>query len=424
MKKILLKKESVLSAVFRASLINLFSRGLGYLKNVAIAVLLGFNEQTDAYFLAVSLIGLFLIFVDVFDSLGIPALVQARQKSYKEFLEIAKVLMTFTTFLAFLVLFLALTLKDVVLRIAVGYTPDKLHLLEIHYLALLPYLFFSFFFHHFGAILRSLRYFSLYFVGELLFAFFSFLFIALGLYFYKTGLVLPLSMSFSMFIATVYITLIAKPFLRFGFQWNNTIKSMLKEFFGLILVYGVFHLFTLVDRIFATLLPTKSISALSYGFIISRLPVGLLRIEQIAITSLAEAQARKEKVNFYLKKILLISIPITLFLFFSADLLVKLFFSYGAFSTLDAHLTALATKYYALSLPFVFVWSILYKVFQIRKKLLWIIPIALISVGVNTVLNYLFLIKFNMGLVGICLGTLGAFFSLSLLSYLVFYYRL
>jgi putative peptidoglycan lipid II flippase len=96
-------RETVLEAVIKSSFINLAARGFGYLKQVTIAVLLGFNLQTDAFFMALSLIGLFLIFADVFDSIGVPNLVRARLKSEEEFKKLAGLLFTFTLILTFLV---------------------------------------------------------------------------------------------------------------------------------------------------------------------------------------------------------------------------------------------------------------------------------------------------------------------------------
>ena len=155
-------KETVLQAIFRSSFINLFARLFGYLKQVTIAVLLGFNLNTDAFFLALGLLGLFLTFTDVFDSLGIPNLVRARQKSYEEFTKLAGVLFTFTTLLAVVITLLAIILTPVVVQVAFGYSESEKELLKEYFLLLIPYLFFSFFFHHFGAIHRSLRHFTVY----------------------------------------------------------------------------------------------------------------------------------------------------------------------------------------------------------------------------------------------------------------------
>ncbi|MCS7214412.1 MAG: hypothetical protein NZ927_09395, partial [Candidatus Calescibacterium sp.] len=47
--------ETVLQGLVRS--INLIARTIGYLKNVAFAVLFGFSYQTDGLFIALSLLG-------------------------------------------------------------------------------------------------------------------------------------------------------------------------------------------------------------------------------------------------------------------------------------------------------------------------------------------------------------------------------
>jgi len=150
------KSETVLEGIVKSSLINLLARGCGYFKNVAIAVLLGFSFKTDAVFMALSLIGIFLIFTDVFDSVGIPNLVRARQRSEAEFERLSGFLMAFTVALAVGVVLLAVLLYPAISRIAVGFKGEVRNFLEESYFLLIPYLFLSFIFHHFGAVLRSM----------------------------------------------------------------------------------------------------------------------------------------------------------------------------------------------------------------------------------------------------------------------------
>jgi putative peptidoglycan lipid II flippase len=119
-------QETILEAVIKSSFINLAARGFGYLKQVTIAVLLGFNLQTDAFFMALSLIGLFLIFADVFDSIGVPNLVRARLRSEEEFKNLAGLLFTFTLILTFLVTLSAIFLYPLVLKIPVGFNKEAL----------------------------------------------------------------------------------------------------------------------------------------------------------------------------------------------------------------------------------------------------------------------------------------------------------
>ena len=136
-----LKPESIRHAIIKTSTINLLARGFGYLKHLSIAILLGFSYQTDAFFMALSLLGVFLIFVDVFDSIGVPQLVFARMKSEEEFKKLAGLLLTFTTILAFSLTFIALVGIPLLSKIAVGFDQRAKEATELHLLLLLPYFF-------------------------------------------------------------------------------------------------------------------------------------------------------------------------------------------------------------------------------------------------------------------------------------------
>ena len=410
--------ETVLQGILKSSFLNIFSRLFGYLKNVAIAVIIGFSFETDAFFMAISLIGLFMIFVDVFDSVGIPNLVKARQESQEYFHKLSALLFTFTTIIAAFVVFLSFILMPLVFKIAVGFKEqEQIQTLKVLYMYLLPYLLFSFFFHHFGAINRSLRRFSVYFMGQLIFSLFNFVFIATGLTVFKDIKVIPVSFSISQGIATLYILLVSKDFLKFDWFIDSKVKQILKQFFYLIFVYGVLHLFVVIDRSFASLLPTKSITALSYGLTVALIPKGILRLENILITPLSEVNASIDKVNFYLKRTFFITLFISVIFYIFSPVFVKVLYGYGAFSHVDYELTSLASKFYSLCIPYMFLWPILYRIFQIKGKLGGIIFTAIISCILNGVLNYFFVVRFDLGLVGICLGTLGAYLSLVLLSY-------
>ncbi len=414
-----LKPESIRHAIIKTSTINLLARGFGYLKHLAIAILLGFSYQTDAFFMALSLLGVFLIFVDVFDSIGVPQLVFTRMKSEEEFKKLAGLLLTFTTILAFSLTFIALVGIPLLSKVAVGFDQRTKEATELNLLLLLPYLFFNFFFHHFGAVLRSLRYFTAYFIGEFIFSFFSFLFIAFGLYLFHSPLVLPISLSLSQSVATFYIIFVGKEFLHFSFFIDKRVKEILKHFVFLSALYGVFHLFILVDRAFASLLGEKGVSALTYGLMVAFALRSVLKLEHMAITSLSETKASIQTLNKFLKFSLLTSLPVMLFLFFFPEIPVKLLFGHGKFTKADVELTATATKYYAISLFLVLAWTILYRAFQIINWLLPVFFAALISVLVNGFFNYLFVVVYKLGIVGICLGTFVAYAFLCGVSYVI-----
>ena len=409
-------QESIRHALIRSSALNLLARGLGYLRQIAIAILLGFSIKTDAFFMALSLMGIFLTFVDVFDSIGVPNLVRARLKNPEEFKRLAGLLFSFTLILSLSALLLSLLFMPLILKIPRGFSKEALNYTQIAYLLLIPYMFFSFLFHHFGAVLRSERRFTAYFVGEFILTIFNFLFTLLGLILTSDWRVLPLSLSFAQAVATIYMLYAGKEFLHLRLYFDDTVKYLLKTFFYLSSLYGVFHLYILVDRAFASYLGEKAVSALSYGLMIAASPTGIIKLQHMAITALSE-DPRKERLNFFLKKIFLIILPVALILFLFSTLIVKLLFGYGKFSHLDVNLTAVALRYYALSLPFFFAWPILYRYFQVKENLKPLFFIALLGVFVNFLMNYLLVFKLGLGLAGICLGTFVAYVFLCGISY-------
>lgn len=411
------KEERVLDAIFRSSFLNLIARIFGYAKHLSIAVIMGFNYQTDGFFMALSLIGIFLIFADVFDSIGIPQLVRAKSEAEQEFKKLAGLFMTFTALLSIVNPLLALLLKPLILKIPSGFSEVALTHLESSYIMLIPYLFLSFYFHHFGAILRSRRRFTAYFVGELIFSLSNFLLLTVGLFTTKDPMVIPLSFSLSQLFATLYMLYVGRQFIHFRFYVDQNTKKILNHFFQLSILYGVFHLYILVDRAFASYLDEKAISALTYGLLIASSPKGVLKLEHIAITSLAEAGGSTEKLNFYSLRVLLLVLPIALTFFILSDYIAKLLFGYGAFSHVDIELTGEALRFYSLSLPFMFLWPLLYRVFQIRENLKVVSVISTVGVVVNGALNYLFVFILKLGIAGVCLGTAFAYFVICSLGY-------
>lgn len=413
------KPEMILEALIRSSFINFLARIFGYLKFFFIATLLGLGLETDAFFMALSLIGIFIMFADVFDSIGVPNLVQARQRSEEDFKKLAGLLFTFTMILTLFITIASIILLPVVLKIPKGFSPEAIDLTKVSYMLLIPYVSLNFIFHHFGAVLRSVRRFTHYFIGELISTFVSSILIAVGLLIYGDWKVIPISISVAQVVATLYMVYKGREFLHFSFYIDKTTKEILKTFGYLSALYGVFHLYILTDKAFASILEEKSVSALTYGFLIANIPRGIIKLEHMAITSLSEVKGSLEKLNFYIKKILILTIPLSMFVFFTSDVLVKILFGYKSFSSLDVDITATATRYYVLSLPFMFIWPILYRTFQIRQDLKPIFFISILGVIVNFVLNYILVLYLNLGLVGICLGTFGAYALICVSGYII-----
>jgi putative peptidoglycan lipid II flippase len=175
----------------------------------------------------------------------------------------------------------------------------------------------------------------------------------------------------------------------------------------------------LVDRAFASLLGEKGVSALTYGSIVAFVLRSVLKLEHMAITSLSETKADIQTLNKFLKFSFVVSLPVMLFLFFFPEIPVRLLFGHGKFTQTDVELTAIATKYYAISLFLAFAWTILYRTFQVINWHLPVFFVALISVLANGFFNYLFVVVYELGIAGICLGTFFAYAFLCGVSYVV-----
>ncbi|MGC8735106.1 MAG: lipid II flippase MurJ, partial [bacterium] len=160
----------------------------------------------------------------------------------------------------------------IIKHIPFGFKEESLNYLKDAYFFLIPYLIFYFLFHHFGAVLRSVRRFTQFFIGEMIFSFFSFLFITLGLFFWKDYRVIPISISLSQLLATLYMLFVGREFLHIKLYYDKTVSFILKHFFYLSALYGILHIFNFINIAFSSTLGEKAVSALTYGFMIANIP--------------------------------------------------------------------------------------------------------------------------------------------------------
>ncbi|HEK25268.1 MAG TPA: murein biosynthesis integral membrane protein MurJ, partial [Hydrogenobaculum sp.] len=341
-----------------------------------------------------------------------------------EFHKLSGLLFSFTTFIAILSTMLAIVLYPVLKHIAFGFSEEAKHYLKGAYFLLIPYIFSSFYFHHFGAILRSQRRFTSYFIGEFIFSFSSFLFVSIGLFIWKDYKVIAMSISISQILASLYMILASKEFIHFKLYKDSTVSSMIKQFIYLSGVYGAGIVYGVIEKAFASKLGEDAVSALTYGFMVVNIPKNLMKIEKMSITSFSETKDIISKLNFYIKKIFQISIPIAVFMFLASDIIVKLLFGHGAFNQKDIELTSLAVRYFALSLPFLFLWGILYQVFQVVNWLKPIFVVAVFFIFTITVFAYIFITIFKWGIVGICMANFVNYTVGCVVAYMMIRFRL
>ncbi|MEM0142892.1 MAG: lipid II flippase MurJ, partial [Candidatus Parvarchaeum sp.] len=110
---------------------------------------------------------------------------------------------------------------------------------------------------------------------------------------------------------------------------------------------------------------------------------------------------------------------IVIFYLLFSGILVRILFFYGHFTRTDLKLTKIATMIYAINIPVMLIWPLIYRVYQIRDNLKPVFFVAVIGIIINGLLNYIFVLKFMLGIAGIALGSVCAGFLMSILGYLI-----
>lgn len=409
-------RQRLSSALISSTFINIATKLFIYLRYVSIGIILGYQLGTDAFFVALGLISVLLIFVDAFDSFGIPMLIEAKTKGEETYSKLISTLLTFTVLSGVffsLLIFVAVSLLD---KLPLGFDATERVVIENMLLLLAPFVFFSFLFCCFGAICRAGRKFHFQFFGELLASFVSFILTVVLLKVYKNPYVVPISMSIGALISTLYIVKVAKVGIRFRWSPDSEFFRIFKGFLLVSALHGVAQLLIFTDKLFASYLPNNAVSALSYASMVAMLPRNVLRLENIFITPIAENRAEPGQMRLYTMAIILLTVPVAVFVSINAKTFVSLMFGYGAINQGNVQVTAQVTAALALSLPFIFLWLIYYRALQVLGQLRSASIILIASFIVNVIANYVFIFVMKIGIIGLPLGTLIAYVVLVLAS--------
>jgi putative peptidoglycan lipid II flippase len=398
--------QTAIRGVFSVGLINAAARVIAYGKHIAITALIGLSAQLDAFYVATTVLALTIfVFGDVFDSAGIPRLVRTLQADGEEkFRELAGSVLAFAFVLAACLGFFLLLIAPWTPWIAPGFSAEKKALVLGNLLFLAPMAVLFLPYHAMGSVLRARRRFQAFYLGEIVIAAVALVIILAR---HDHPYIIPISFSAAYAAAFLYVAAVARSAIRFRFRLSfreEGIREIVRMLFRLLPVYLVFHLFILVDRTFASYLPTGGVSALAYGLMIVLIPSTVLVMENVFITPLAESRERGDMTRRIVEGILIVSVPMAFFAAAYAGPIVAVAFERGVFTAGSTEMTGDALAYFAVAIPGFFLWPIFYRLFQILGKLGSITAVAGLAVVLNGGLNYLFM-TLGMGVKGIALAT-------------------
>lgn len=170
----------------------------------------------------------------------------------------------------------------------------------------------------------------------------------------------------------------------------------------IIFIELVGQFYTIADRYFINQIDTGGIAAINYAMNITQLPISIfsLALTTAIFPKLSENFANdsteelKNKFNLSLLTNLAIFIPVSLILFFYGDIIIRLLFERGKFTSTDSIVTSRLTQIFSLSLIFLSAYSIanklIYSMNQI-KKLFWL---TLFGLALKVVLNFILVKEF------------------------------
>ncbi|WP_374404171.1 murein biosynthesis integral membrane protein MurJ [Niveibacterium sp.] len=187
---------------------------------------------------------------------------------------------------------------------------------------------------------------------------------------------------------------------RFRPDWSDPgVRRVLKLMAPATLGVSVAQISLLINTIFASFLPTGSVSWLYYADRLMEFPSGMLGVAlgTILLPSLSKLHAKGEHDEFAalldwgLRLALLLTLPAVVGIAILAVPLVTTLFHHGAFSTNDVMQTRSALTAYAVGLSGIILVKILAPAFYSRQDIKTPVKIALLTLCVTQALNLAFI---------------------------------
>ena len=414
-------------------LATLFSRVLGFLREVSIAYRFGTTMETDAYLVAILLPTiLFYAFSDALRNTFIT--VFAFFKKDESASSFINSLIFYACAILLLVVLLGIVFApQVVFLLAPGFKGEAFSLTVKLTRILVPGVFFMGLAGLAAGFLNSYQRFlipamvnvphNLIVIGSALF---------LGVRYGITGLAVGslLAVASQLLIqipAVCRVPFSFRPGLALRHPGLQKIYTLLP---AILLSSAVLELKHLLDRLFASFLPAGSIAALNYAERIYVLPQAILGTGIIIVLYpvLVELLAEKDMQSFVRQVsrgtslLLFILLPVTAGLIILRIPMVEVFFERGAFDASATEMTACALLFYTPGLVGFALHYFCNRIFFALQEVKVLVWVNLAMVGGNALLNYLLMPYLGHG--GIALGTSLAFTLGSLGLFFVFARRL
>lgn len=414
--------QRLFKSFFTVSFYTIFSRILGFIRDIFIAKFLGSTAISDAFFVAFRIPNFFrrVLAEGAYSAALIPVFsgIVIDSKDDHEAADFVENTMSFLLFVTiFLTIIFYFGMPYIIQILAPGFSINQEAFnLSVHFGKIIfPYLIFISLVSHFTSVMNVHQKFAAgAFVPAILNISFIFSLFILTPHLSTAGHALSYGVLIGGLFQFIFmyraILPLYKPRIRFP-QLNEKVKNFFRLFFPGIVGSGVVQLNIVIGTIIASFLPIGAISHIYYADRLNQLPLAIFGIALgvVMLPNLSKAIKKndlneiKRTQNRSLEFSILISLPSAAGLFILSKPIINILFERGEFLAIDTLYTSKVLSLFALGLPAYIFIKILVVCFFAREDTKTPLYISIISVIANITLS-LYLIGF-MREMGIALAT-------------------
>jgi putative peptidoglycan lipid II flippase len=208
-------------------------------------------------------------------------------------------------------------------------------------------------------------------------------------------------------------------------RWTPEIKEFFTALGAVTVGAASVFIAPFIDTVIASLLPTGSRTALYYADRINQLPLGVLGIAlgTVLLPEMSTRLAKNDRTgsdvaqNRAAALSLLLTLPFAAVFVAVPDVIMRAIFAHGAFDKSAADLSAIALAAYGVGLPAFALVRIVASTFYARHDTATPARVTVVAMLCNIALKVVLVWGFDLGIAGIALGTaLGAWLNVVILA--------
>ena len=402
---------------------TLLSRVLGFFRDMVIANFFGAGMAADAFFMAFRIPNLWrrLVGEGSLTISFIPVYTEyLTQRSEEETRKITHIAFTIAGVILLILTLLGILFSPILIRIiAPGWFtqyPEKFQLTVTLNQIIFPYIFFMGLFALCMGILNSRRHF---FAPAIAPIFLNISIIVSVFLFYHTFKIPVMTLALGVLVGGVIQFLFQIPFLwkkRITFRFNFNFRNPAIKRIGLLMVpgligTGLYQINTFIDMIFASFLPSGSVSYLFFADRLMEFPLGIFAIaigtaslpSFSGLASQGKMEELKETLYFTFRLVSFISVPAMVGLIALKTPIINLLFQRGLFDYSATEKTAFALLFYSVGLWAIAGSRIIAPAFYSLQDTWTPTKIALICLGANVIFRAVLIFPLMHG--GLALAT-------------------